>query len=103
MSGVITYADVFVICSANNRRQVKGIAEAVLEVAKRDYGRLPEGVEGLEASRWVLVDLGDVIIHVFDEPLRGFYDLDRLWGDARRLPSPEVEFEDQEEAEALPQ
>lgn len=43
------------------------------------------GVEGMDASRWILLDFGDVIVHVFDEPLRGFYDLDSLWGDAPRL------------------
>jgi len=89
MRGLIDYSDVFVICSATNRRQVKAIAEEVRRSGKRDHGFTFSGVEGLEAARWVLVDFGDVVVHVFDDPLRGFYDLDGLWADAPRLPLPE--------------
>ncbi len=99
MSEVITYADVFVICSASSRRQARGIADAVLHKAKHEHGVMPEGVEGQKAGRWVLVDFGDVVLHIFDEPLRGFYDLDRLWGDAQRLPVPEVTLHEDEEEE----
>lgn len=56
--------------------------------ALRAEGIRPLGVEGLQASRWVLIDFGDVVVHVFDEPMRGFYDLDGLWGDAPRIPVP---------------
>lgn len=52
----------------------------------RQRGVRPVGVEGLDASRWVLIDFGDVLVHVFDEPMRGFYDLDALWADAKRVP-----------------
>ena len=89
MRGLIDYADVFVICSATNRRQVKAIAEEVRRCGKRDHGLKCAVVEGLEAARWVLVDFSDVVVHVFDDPLRGFYDLDGLWADAPRLPLPE--------------
>lgn len=99
MSDVINYADVFLICSASSRRQVRAIAAAVLAKAKHDHDMLPEGVEGQQAGRWVLVDFGDVVFHIFDEPLRGFYDLDRLWGDAERLPVPEVDLTEDEEDE----
>ncbi|MBN2798234.1 MAG: ribosome silencing factor [Deltaproteobacteria bacterium] len=89
MSEVIDFADIFVICSADNRRMVRAIAEQISLHVKHELGRLPVGIEGMEASRWVLVDFGDVILHIFDMPLRGFYDLDRLWGDATPLPTPE--------------
>lgn len=89
MRGLIDYADVFVLCSASNRRQVKAIAEEVRLKGKRDMGLQTVGVEGLEAARWVLVDFGDVVVHVFDAPLRGFYNLDGLWSDAPRLPLPD--------------
>ena len=89
MRGLIDYADVFVICSATNRRQVKAIAEEVRRAGKRDHGLTCTAVEGLEAARWVLVDFSDVVVHVFDDPMRGFYDLDGLWADAPRLPLPE--------------
>jgi len=52
----------------------------------RQLGVRPIGVEGADASRWILIDFGDLLVHVFDEPMRGFYDLDALWGDARRVP-----------------
>lgn len=76
-----SFCDAFVICSGSNRRQVRAIAEGISQDL-RALGVRPLGIEGLDASRWVLLDLGDVIVHVFDEPLRGFYDLDALWGDA---------------------
>jgi ribosome-associated protein len=72
------------ICHGTNRRQVRAIAEGIVEDL-RALGARPIGVEGLDASRWVLIDYGDVVIHVFDEAMRGFYDLDALWGDAPRL------------------
>jgi ribosome-associated protein len=89
MRGLIDYADIFVICSATNRRQVKAIAEEIRRAAKHDHGLTVNAVEGISAARWVLVDFSDVVVHVFDEPLRGFYDLDGLWADAPRLPLPE--------------
>lgn len=88
MRGLIDYADVFVICSATNRRQVQAIAEAARLKGKHEHGIATVGVEGMQAARWVLVDFGDVILHVFDAPLRGFYNLDGLWSDAPRLPLP---------------
>lgn len=56
----------------------------------RDKGGKVIGAEGIEASRWILIDLGDVIVHVFDESMRGFYDLESLWGDAPRFEIPGV-------------
>lgn len=85
MSAISSYCDAFVICHGTNRRQVRAIAEGIQE-SLRERGVRPLGVEGMDASRWVLLDFGDVVVHVFDEPLRGFYDLDGLWGDAPRLP-----------------
>jgi ribosome silencing factor RsfS/YbeB/iojap len=89
MRSLVAYTDVFVIVSARNRRQVQAIAEEVRKAGKEKYGHLPNGIEGMEAARWVCVDFGSVVVHVFDEPLRGFYDLDGLWRDAPRLPTPE--------------
>lgn len=89
MRGLIDYADTFVICSGSNRRQVQAIAEAVRLKGKHDLETPPVGVEGLQAARWVLVDFGEVVVHVFDQPLRGFYNLDGLWSDAPRMPLPE--------------
>ena len=86
---LVDYCDLFVIASANNRRQVQAIAEAIRLHGKHQLGLSSPAVEGMEAARWVLVDFGDVIVHVFEEPLRGFYNLDGLWADAPKLPVPE--------------
>lgn len=79
-----SYCDSFVICTGTSRRHVRALAEGIIEDL-RSLGHKPIGVEGLEASRWILIDFGDVLVHVFDEPMRGFYDLDALWADARRV------------------
>lgn len=88
MRGLVSYTDIFVICSARNRRQVQAIAEEIRKTGKEQFGTLPRGTEGVEAARWVLVDFGSVMIHIFDQPMRAFYDLDGLWRDAPRLPAP---------------
>ncbi len=81
VSEVTTIADLFVICSGRSERQVQGIADGVVEKAKAS-GRAPFGLEGYRAGRWVLIDLGDVIVHVFVPDERQLYRLERLWGDA---------------------
>ncbi len=85
LRGRVSYTDAFVLCTGRNRRHVLAIAEAIRLAAKRTFGVVPRGLEGLEAGQWVLVDLGDVVVHVFDPERRGFYDLDGLWSDAPRL------------------
>jgi ribosome-associated protein len=89
MRDLVAYTDVFVLLSARNRRQVEAIADEVRRVGKDDLGLTVRGVEGLPAGRWVLVDFGSVVVHIFEESLRGFYNLDGLWSDAPRLPLPE--------------
>ncbi len=84
MRGISSYCDSFVLCHATNRRQVRAIAEGIVEDLKLT-GKRTVGIEGLDAARWVLIDLGDVIVHVFDEPMRGFYDLESLWSDSPRI------------------
>jgi len=80
-------ADAFIICSGKSNRQVTAIADVVQRELK-DKGKKPLNVEGKKEGLWVLMDYGDVIIHIFYESLRSFYDLESLWIDARRL-SPE--------------
>jgi ribosome-associated protein len=91
MQSLVSYTDVFVLCTATNPRQAKAIAEHVILLTKQEFERPPNGVEGMASARWILVDFGDVVLHVFDGPLRGFYNLDGLWADAPRLPAPEAE------------
>lgn len=90
VADLVGYADWFVVVSARNPRQVRAIAEEVRGVLKKDHNMLPVGVEGLETSKWVLVDYGDVVLHVFQAEARAFYDLEGLWSDAPRLPVPEA-------------
>ena len=73
--------DFFVIASGTNRIQVNAITEAVEETL-RAAGERPGRAEGREEGRWVLLDFGDVVVHVFAPPERQYYDLERLWGDA---------------------
>ena len=88
---LVSYTSFFVICHGTNTRQVAAIAEGIRSELKEESGIAPLGIEGLQRCRWVLVDYGDVIIHVFDEAQRGFYDLESLWMDAPRVPLPEAE------------
>lgn len=84
VSGLLVITDVFVIATGASRRHVKALAEDVEEVLK-ESDRRPLRREGLADGTWVLLDYGDVVVHVFDEETRSFYDLERLWGDAPRL------------------
>jgi len=88
MRNLVDFTDLFLLVSARNRRHVAALAEEIRQHAKRQLEIPCQGVEGLTASRWVLLDFGTVVVHVFDEPLRGFYNLDGLWSDAPRLPVP---------------
>ncbi|MEJ2471345.1 MAG: ribosome silencing factor [Desulfuromonadales bacterium] len=78
--------DFLVIASGTSDRQVTAAAEAVHLGLKHAYDTLPIGIEGLSDGRWVLIDYGDVMVHVFHEPVRQFYDLDGLWCDAKEIP-----------------
>lgn len=90
VGAVLAITDAFVITSGHNTRQVKTIAEEVEARLKADGGITPLRVEGLGDSQWVLLDYGDIVVHVFLDETREFYDLERLWSDA-----PRVAWEDQ--------
>ncbi|MBW1695292.1 MAG: ribosome silencing factor [Deltaproteobacteria bacterium] len=77
-------SDVFIICHGRSNRQVMAIAEHILEYLKKHKIR-PISVEGMKEGHWVLMDYGHVIIHVFYESVRYFYDLEGLWIDAKRV------------------
>lgn len=96
---IVGYADFMVLVSARNARQVRAIADAVRQALKREHGLLPVGVEGTETGTWVLVDFDDVVLHVFQESARGFYDLEGLWAEAPRLPVPDLPGYARDEAE----
>jgi ribosome-associated protein len=79
-----SFADYFIILSGISDRQVQSIAASIRENLK-EYGIIPLGIEGESAGKWVLMDYEDVIIHVFYEPIREFYDIERLWPDVPRM------------------
>ena len=82
---VLVVADEFVIASAPNDRQVRAIVDDVERVvAEAGHGR-PLRVEGLDQRQWVLIDYGDVVVHVFRDETRDYYELERLWGDVPRI------------------
>ncbi len=84
LQGLSGIADFFLICSARSTTQADTIAEAV-RVALRIHGVRPRHTEGSAESGWLLLDYGDVVVHVFLDETRGFYALERLWGDAPLL------------------
>jgi len=85
---VASFTDYFVITSGTNVRQVQAIADAVEEELRKRLHVKPARVEGYKSAEWVLLDYGDFILHVFEEKARRFYDLERLWRDAARVPVP---------------
>jgi ribosome-associated protein len=78
---ITTMADFFVICSGGSDAQVKAIADAVVEGAKKEKADVYH-VEGYESFSWVLIDLVDIVVHIFQPSVRDYYQLERLWGDA---------------------
>ena len=84
-----SYADVFIFCSGRSNRQVIAIAEHIKTDLKKHKIK-PLSVEGTKDGHWVLLDYGHVIIHVFYEPVREFYDLEGLWVDAKRIMTPSL-------------
>ena len=83
-------SDVFIICSGRSNRQVSAIAEHI-QLDLKKQGITPLRVEGKKEGHWVVLDYGHVIIHVFFEPVREFYDLEGLWSDAVRIKTPGME------------
>ncbi len=79
-----SFADVFILATGGSDRHVRAIADAVEEVVE-ELGERPLGIEGYDEGRWLLLDLGDVIVHVFQSEVREHYDLERLWSEAPRL------------------
>lgn len=78
---VTGYADYFLLLSGRSTRQAAAVANEIVRLLKQ-AGVRPLGTEGLREGSWALVDYGDVVVHVFHQPVREFYDLESLWGDA---------------------
>ncbi len=85
VSDLLIVTDVFVIASGASSRQVKTLVAEVERVLKEDLNRRPLRREGVEHGKWVLLDLGDVVVHAFDRETRDYYSLELLWADAPRI------------------
>ena len=81
VQGISLLADYFVIMQANSERQVKAIAD-IIEEKVEEAGFEVRNVEGKDGANWILLDLGDVVVHVFKTETRQFYNLEKLWSDA---------------------
>ena len=88
VSQCTSLAEFFLICTGRSDTQVQAIAQSIDENL-RGVGRKPRTVEGLRTGQWVLMDYGDVVVHIFLESTREFYDLERLWARAPRVSLPE--------------
>ena len=87
--GLSSLTDYLVLASGQSDRQVQAIAESVRVGLKLHHDLPPMAGEGVKEGRWVLLDYGDVMVHVFHEPVRDYYDLDGLWREAIEVPVPE--------------
>ena len=84
MRGISSFCDFFLICNGTSEPHLKAIAGSV-EMRLKEHGRMPRGRDGVYSSHWVVVDYGDVVVHVFRADVRHHYALERLWGDAKRV------------------
>ena len=82
---VLAITEYFVIASASNRRLVRAVVEAIDDTLREECGRKPIRMEGLNESQWVLADYGDIVVHVFDDETRMYYEIERLYRDVPRI------------------
>ncbi len=82
LKGISIIADYFVICTGSNALQVKAISDHINEIAVLK-DKAPLRVEGVRDARWILIDFGTIVVHIFQEEERLYYNLERLWGDAK--------------------
>lgn len=84
---VSSFTDYFVICTGSNARQIQAIADSVALTLK-ELGELPISREGYDKAEWILLDYGDFLVHVFSQTARDYYDLERLWKNAKEVEIP---------------
>ncbi len=85
---IASFTEHFIIVTGANQRQVQAIADEINEKLKKDLSVRPVRIEGYASGEWVLLDYGDFIVHIFDKNARDFYDLERLWLDAKPIEIP---------------
>jgi ribosome-associated protein len=85
LRGVTSFTDFFIICTGNNPRQVQAISDEI-GLRLKERGELPTSLEGYAQADWILSDYGDFLVHIFSPKARAFYDLERLWRNAKDVP-----------------
>ena len=85
---VASFTEFFIIAAGTNQRQVQAISDAIEEQLKKQLQARPIRIEGYNSAEWVLMDYGDFVIHIFEQKAREFYDLERLWRDAKKVALP---------------
>ncbi len=88
LRNIASFTEFFVIASGSNQRQVQAIADEINEQLKKQLAVRPVRIEGYNSAEWVLLDYGDFVVHLFNGESREFYDLARLWRDARKVDLP---------------
>ncbi len=86
---IASFTEFFVICSGANLRQVQAISDEISEQLKKQLDARAVRIEGYRSGEWVLLDYGDFVVHIFEKEARDFYDLQRLWRDAKKVELPE--------------
>ncbi len=77
--------DYFIVCSGRSSTQVKSLAENLEEKLQKEHGEIPRRHEGFREGRWAVIDYADVIVHIFNDEMRDFYNLERLWEDGKNI------------------
>lgn len=85
---IASFTEFFIICSGANQRQVQAISDEINEQLKKQLKSKAIRIEGYNAAEWILLDYGDFVVHIFEKEARDFYDLQRLWRDARKVQIP---------------
>lgn len=92
VNDLVGYTDYFIVCSGTSDRQVNAIASSIEKSLRKFHKTKPNGVEGRESGHWVCMDYVDVVVHVLYQPVREYYELEKLWSDAERVPLTEPDW-----------
>ena len=87
LTGITSFTDYFLVCTGANQRQIQAISDEI-GLTLKERGEYPISVEGYKDAEWVLVDYGDFVIHIFSPRARAYYDLERLWRNAKNVAIP---------------
>lgn len=85
INNISTIADYFIVCSGTSMTHIKALSDEIYDKLLENYNIRPYRVEGYEGGRWILMDYGDILVHIFHKEDRDFYDLERLWADAKNI------------------